>query len=82
LNRLVIAVAERGKQPGGVALASRFFDSRDIRETYLQQFLLFLAHRLGHFVRPAREESVRGQCANARASPESLERRETAKSRE
>ena len=50
-------------------------DCRDIRETHLQQFLLFLAHRLGHFVRPAREKSVRCQCANARASPESLERR-------
>lgn len=45
-------------------------DSREIRETHLQQFLLFLSHRLGHFVRPAREGGVRRQRAETRPSPE------------
>ena len=74
MNRLVIAVAERRRCPSAAArFGIRGFgirDSREIRETHLQQFLLFLSHRLGHFVRPAREGGVRRQRAETRPSPE------------
>ena len=38
--------------------------------THLQQFFLFLAHRLGRFVRPARGNGARRQRADTRASPQ------------
>ena len=62
----------RGEEKVSVGGAFREWirDSRETRETHLQQFLLFLSHRLGHFVRPAREGGVRRQRAETRASPE------------